>query len=273
MSTDGVGPCHAHAFARRRRSSPPAAGSGSCCRTASRTCCVLRPLGGADDEIAGVFPDLEPVDPATFPPPDADDLGDAAGRRPAAHRAADRVPVQRRARSAPWPASPSNPAPYQLVPLLMALRQDTVRLLIADDVGIGKTIEAGLIAAELLAQGEAQRPRGALLAGAGRAVAGRAAHQVRHRRRAGARLARSRAWSAASRYGESLFDRTRTVVVSTDFIKSPRHRDDFVAHCPDLVIVDEAHTCVPPTAPAASAPAPAALRAAVAGSPTTRAGT
>ena len=46
-------------------------------------------------------------------------------------------------------------------------------------------------------------------------------------------------------YGESLFDRHHMAVVSTDFIKSPRHRDDFVAHCPDLVIVDEAHTCVP----------------------------
>ena len=34
------------------------------------------------------------------------------------------------------------------------------------------------------------------------------------------------------------------MVVSTDFIKSARHRDEFVAHCPDLVIVDEAHTCV-----------------------------
>ena len=47
------------------------------------------------------------------------------------------------------------PRAYQLVPLLMALRQDTVRLLIADDVGIGKTVEAGLIAAELLEQGDA----------------------------------------------------------------------------------------------------------------------
>ena len=50
-----------------------------------------------------------------------------------------------------------DPRPYQLVPLLLALRQETVRLLIADDVGIGKTIEAGLIAAELLAQGSAER--------------------------------------------------------------------------------------------------------------------
>ncbi|MCP6600401.1 hypothetical protein NL513_28880, partial [Klebsiella pneumoniae] len=42
------------------------------------------------------------------------------------------------------------PRAYQLVPLLMALKMDTIRLLIGDDVGIGKTVEAGLIARELL---------------------------------------------------------------------------------------------------------------------------
>jgi superfamily II DNA or RNA helicase len=34
------------------------------------------------------------------------------------------------------------------------------------------------------------------------------------------------------------------VVVSTDFIKSHRRRYEFLRTCPDLVIVDEAHTCV-----------------------------
>lgn len=50
-----------------------------------------------------------------------------------------------------------DPRAYQLVPLLMALRQQTVRLMIADDVGIGKTIEAGLILRELVDRGEIDR--------------------------------------------------------------------------------------------------------------------
>ena len=39
---------------------------------------------------------------------------------------------------------------YQLVPLLRALQMPRVNLLIADDVGLGKTVEAGLILKELL---------------------------------------------------------------------------------------------------------------------------
>jgi len=39
---------------------------------------------------------------------------------------------------------------FQLVPLLKALRMPRVSLLLADDVGLGKTIEAGLILTELL---------------------------------------------------------------------------------------------------------------------------
>ena len=40
--------------------------------------------------------------------------------------------------------------PYQLLPLRKALRLPRVNLLIADDVGLGKTVEAGLIVRELL---------------------------------------------------------------------------------------------------------------------------
>lgn len=46
---------------------------------------------------------------------------------------------------------------YQLVPLLKALKMPRISLLIADDVGLGKTIEAGLIVRELLIRRRIQR--------------------------------------------------------------------------------------------------------------------
>ena len=129
---------------------------------------VLRPLAGGSLDVAGVLPDVEEVTPATFPPPSVDDLGDYQSAR--LLREALRIGF--RSTGGPFRSLASlnvDPRPYQYVPLLMALRQETVRLLIADDVGIGKTIEAGLVASELLAQGSA------VSALAGRAVAGRVA--------------------------------------------------------------------------------------------------
>ncbi|HZW35202.1 MAG TPA: hypothetical protein VFF52_31055, partial [Isosphaeraceae bacterium] len=58
--------------------------------------------------------------------------------------------------------------PYQLVPVARCLRMTRPRLLLADDVGLGKTIEAGLIITELIARRRASRilivtPAGPLL--------------------------------------------------------------------------------------------------------------
>jgi superfamily II DNA or RNA helicase len=47
--------------------------------------------------------------------------------------------------------------PHQLEPALALVRGEASRVLIADDVGLGKTIQAGLIAAELLRRGAIQR--------------------------------------------------------------------------------------------------------------------
>jgi hypothetical protein len=75
----------------------------------------------------------------------------------------------------------------------MALKLDPIRLLIADDVRIGKTVEAQRL---------------------DRVCGNRSAFNV--------------------------FPYT---IVSLDYIKSESRRDDFFRACPELVIVDEAHTC------------------------------
>ena len=49
------------------------------------------------------------------------------------------------------------PKDYQLVPVVMSMEMARVRMLLADDVGLGKTIEAGLIITELMARQRAAR--------------------------------------------------------------------------------------------------------------------
>src|SRR5438094_582300 len=117
---------------------------------------MVKPLGGTDDEITGILVELEEPQSASFAPPSALHVGD--------HRSCrllrDAARISTRAGAGPFRSLARiavEPRPYQLVPLLMALKLDPVRLLIADDVGIGKTVEAGLIARELIDQGEIQR--------------------------------------------------------------------------------------------------------------------
>src|SRR5439155_6998272 len=117
---------------------------------------LLRPLGGSEDEVAGVLTELEPVEPAHFSLPDPTQAGDHRSSR----LLRDALRLSFRSSAGPFRSFGEiavEPRPYQLVPLMMALRLDPVRLLIADDVGIGKTVEALLVARELLEQGDAQR--------------------------------------------------------------------------------------------------------------------
>ncbi|CQD08047.1 helicase domain-containing protein [Mycolicibacterium conceptionense] len=135
------------------------------------------------------------------------------------------------------------PRNYQLVPLMMAANQDVTRLLIADGVGIGKTVEAGLIAAELLATGQTQR----LAVLCSPQLAPQWQGELRHKFGVDAQLLLPSTVNRLMRsvpFGSNVYEHHRYLVISTDFIKQKTRRDEFALHCPELVIVDEAHTCV-----------------------------
>ncbi len=201
---------------------------------------IVRPLGGGADDTAGILPDVEAVVAASFPPPTPDDLGDDRSAR----LLRDALRIGFRSSGGPFRCLAGiavSPRPYQLVPLLLALRQDTVRLLIADDVGIGKTIEAGLIAAELLATGAAQR----MTVLCPPSLAEQWQSELSTKFGIDAELVLPgtiRRLERGLAQDESVFEHYRATIVSTDFIKAEHRRNDFLRAAADLVVVDEAHT-------------------------------
>ena len=204
---------------------------------------LARPLGGREDETTVLLPEFDTPTPAVFDPPTVDDRGDATRAR----LLRDALRLSFRATGGPFRSFGNiavAPRNYQLVPLMMSAGQDTTRLLIADGVGIGKTIEAGLIAAELLATGEAQRL--AVLCSPQLAPQWRSELRTKFGIEAQLLLP-----STVNRlkvpWGSTIYEHYPYLIISTDFIKQRSRRDEFALQCPELVIVDEAHTCVAPT--------------------------
>lgn len=205
---------------------------------------LVRPLGGHEHETTVLLPDIDDFAAATFEAPTVDDRGDA-GR---ARLLRDALRLSFRASGGPFRSFARlavTPRNYQLVPLMMAANQDVTRLLIADGVGIGKTVEAGLIAAELLATGETQR----LAVLCSPQLAPQWQSELRHKFGIDAQLLLPSTVNRLMRsvpFGSNVYQHHPYLVISTDFIKQKTRRDEFALHCPELVIVDEAHTCVAP---------------------------
>lgn len=206
---------------------------------------LLRPLGGAVAEVCGIFLPVEGdrVAEASFAPPDPASMGDfEAG---ALLRNAARLSL--RSGAGPFRSLGRlgvQPRPYQLVPLIMALRLDPLRLLIADDVGIGKTIEAGLIARELLDRGEIAR----LTVLCPPHLCDQWQRELSQKFALEATVVRSSTAAMLERSlprgDTSVWEHFPITVASIDYVKSDRRRDSFLRAAPELVIVDEAHAAV-----------------------------
>lgn len=143
---------------------------------------------------------------------------------------------------------------YQLDPVVRALQMPRVNLLIADDVGLGKTIEAGLVIQELLLRHRARTvlivcPASLCLKWQAemhdrfglefQIVDAEAVKQLRRERGVGANI-----WTSFPR-----------LIVSIDWLKAPRAMALLDAVLPtdatvyprrfDLLVVDEVHQCAP----------------------------
>lgn len=204
----------------------------------------VRPISGSEEDQTLIYLPIEPepVREARFPVPDPSHLGG----HDAALLLRDALLLSMRRGAGPFRSFGQiavEPRAYQLVPLLMALKLDPVRLLIADDVGVGKTIEGGLILRELLDRGDIERS--VVLCPPHLVEQWVTELEARFNVQAVAVTA-----SSAKRLergippGVSLFQVHHHTVVSLDYIKSQDRRAHFLSHCPDFVIVDEAHACV-----------------------------
>jgi len=208
---------------------------------------LLQPLDGIESDITGVFLpfnfESDVLEPTDFPNPSPYDLGDFR----TAKLVYDAARLGFRNASGPFRSLAKlsfRPRSYQMVPLIMALKQtEKIRLLIADDVGIGKTIEALLIVKELLERKEIERFAVIALPH----LCEQWQQELKDKFGIEAVIIRSNTQARLDReigYSDvSIYRYYPYQVISVDYIKSENRIDTFVNDCPELVIVDEAHAC------------------------------
>ena len=135
--------------------------------------------------------------------------------------------------------------PYQLEPALAVLGGAT-RLLLADAVGLGKTIQAGLILAELRERGWADRALVVCPAG----LRATWANELEHRFQIACQVLDQSAIAesvAALPPGINPWSSHTTVIASIDFIKRPEVLAALAEAPLDVLIADEAHHLTPGT--------------------------
>lgn len=208
----------------------------------------IKPLGGSDEEITAVYLPLnfssERITETKFPQPTEKETGAFETAR----LLFDASRLSFRNSAGPFRCMGKlsfRPRSYQLVPLVMALKQENVRLMVADDVGIGKTIEALIILKEMMERGEVKNfavicpPH----------LCEQWQQELKDKLDIDAEIIRSSTAARLDRMipdDHSVFHHLPYQVVSIDYVKADKRRGIFIHDCPDFVIVDEVHTCALP---------------------------
>lgn len=219
-------------------------------QTTDKELLSLKPLGGTDAEAIGLYlplygPEFR-LKSHHFSAPSSSDL--ANGWQEAAHILYDACRLSFRDVAGPFQCLGRlsfEPRPYQMVPLILALKQPKIRLLISDDVGIGKTLESLLIAKELLDRKEIDRFAVICLPH----LCEQWQNEIKDKFGLDAEIIRSSTISRLEKKlqgNQNVFRDIPFQVISIDFVKTDSRYRLFAEHCPEFVIVDEAHTCARP---------------------------
>ncbi|OFW13248.1 MAG: hypothetical protein A3F69_03410 [Acidobacteria bacterium RIFCSPLOWO2_12_FULL_66_10] len=191
---------------------------------------------GAERQILAPFDTIEPIDPIDGPRRHRIVRGRRWRRACRSLIAADTPPGRlRSARLARFDL-----LPHQLEPALAVLRGNGSRVLLADEVGLGKTIQAGLILAELRARGAIARLLVLTPAGLrdqwARELSARFAIEA-----AAVDTPTLRRLAATLPIGVNPWTTVPMAVASVDYVKRPEVLPAVAACRWDVVIVDEAH--------------------------------
>jgi superfamily II DNA or RNA helicase len=207
----------------------------------------IRPVDGSDEDAVGLFLPFEGQDisESQYAPPDGSNPGDLTG----ALALKDAVRLTLRNGAGPFRSMGRisvSPRPYQLVPLIVALRLNPVRMLVADDVGVGKTIEVAMIAREFLDRGLIKRI-GVICPPHLCEQWSKELFEKFNIQTAIVQPSRiARLEREIPRSDISLYNYYRHLVVSIDYIKSDKNKRFFLDNAPDFIIIDEAHTAARP---------------------------
>jgi hypothetical protein len=137
------------------------------------------------------------------------------------------------------------PYNYQMVPLILALEKPNARMLIGDDVGLGKTVEAGLIISELIQRGKVKRV--IFLTPANLKQQWKEALEYFFHIKATIIDSFSRKeFEKELPSGANPWQYYQFVIASIDYAKSPDIKQQIKEQDWDLLLVDEIHLCARP---------------------------